>query len=938
MRALRAHASSLAAPSKVTLISLAVTLLTVACATPGGTGQAAAKPAEAAASSVVASAAEAASSPAAAASAPANGASAPAAARPDPAALKPFAEIIKDAKQDEGLFPIWRKDEKAWLEIPAERLNQPFLFAVNIASSVGERGMYASQMGPSWMAEFRRVGNQMQLVAKNTDFRAAGEGGSQRAVAQAFSDSLLASTAVLSAPHPQRKSVLVDASFLIADLPSYGTAIEMAYRMPYNLDRGNSFFEATRAEESVSTLSVRVHFATPRIPAPPLMPSPVPTPPPPLTVPDPRSFFVGYVYSLSKLPETPMAARPADPRVGNFTESFTDLGGDFKANPRVHYVNRWRLEKKDPKAALSEPKQPIVYWLDKNIPLRYRNAVQAGVLEWNKAFERLGFKDAVAVRQQPDDATWDNMDSVHASIRWFVGADVGFAIGPSHTDPRTGEILDADIGMSDVFARGARRFVVEDVGRGSEQHSASQHLAHSLPWPAAALGSGRRFAACEYAAEAAAEMSFAMELMEARGDLAVDSPEAEAFVQSVIKDVIMHEVGHTLGLKHNFKASTTITRAQLQDKAFTEAHGISGSVMDYNAYNLALRGERQGSFNSGTLGAYDYWAIEYAYAPVAGADEAKELARIAARSTEPALAFADDADAGGFGPNEGIDPLANRFDLGDDPLAYYGKRLQLSQELWQRVQLRKPQAGDDPLRQRRVLLSGFRQLRDASVLLGKYVGGMHVSRDLPGPGARPAYTPVDPAKQREALQLMAKGFFSSDSFSFKPEFMTSLSPDYQEWNRGGPLSVTQVVLQVQAAGLDRLLSPGTATRLLDLPLYVKEGEREGIISLQEVYATLQNSIWSELRADAKGGKNGSIDQLRRNLQREHLKRVQTLLTRGSPALSADALSLVRFNATQLRDELKRAVARPKLPVETRAHLQDSLVALDEALRASMTRS
>jgi hypothetical protein len=936
MRVLRARAASLAAPSRVTLVSLAVAMLAVACATPGtpSAGPAVAKAPEAVAASVAA-AADAASSPAAAASAPANGASAPAAARPDPAALKTFAEIIKDAKQDEGLFPIWRKDEKAWLEIPAERLNQPFLFAVNISSSVGERGLYASQMGPSWMAEFRRVGNQMQLMARNTDFRASGEGGSQRAVAQAFSDSLLASTAVLSAPHPQRKSVLIDASFLLADLPSYGTAIEMAYRMPYSLDRGNSSFEATRAEEGASTLSVRVHFATPRIPAPPMMPSPVPMPAPPQTLPDPRSFFVGFVYSLSKLPDIPMAVRPADPRVGHFMESFTDLGGDLKANPRVHYVNRWRLEKKDPQAALSEPKQPIVYWLDKNIPLRYRNSVQAGVLEWNKAFERLGFKDAVTVRQQPDDATWDNMDSVHASIRWFVGADVGFAIGPSHTDPRTGEILDADIGMSDVFARGARRFVVEDAGLGSEQRPAAQ----GLPWPAVALGASRRFAACEYAAEAAAEMGFALDLLEARGDVAADSPEAEAFVQSVIKDTIMHEVGHTLGLKHNFKGSTTVSREQLQDKSFTEAHGISGSVMDYNAYNLALRGERQGSVNNNTLGAYDYWAIEYAYAPIGGADEAKELARIAARSTDPALAFADDADAGGFGPNEGIDPLANRFDLGDDPLAYYGKRLRLSQELWQRAQLRKPQAGDDQLRQRRVLLSGFRQLRNASVLLGKYVGGMHAARDLPGPGARPAYKPVDPAKQREALQLMAKGFFSSDSFSFKSEFMTSLSPDYQEWDRGGPLSVTGVVLQVQTAGLDRLLSPGTASRLLDLPLYVKDGERDGIISLQEVYATLQDSIWSELRADAKGGaKNGSIDQMRRNLQREHLRRVQALLTRGSPALPPDALSLVRFNATQLRDELKHAVARPRLPVETRAHLQESLVTIDEALRASMTRS
>jgi hypothetical protein len=927
MRVLRDCAAHRTVPSKLTLAGLAAALLVAACATPAPPAAAAAAagdPPDAAASAAAVGAA---------ASAPAAGASGPsAAARPDPAAPKRFADIIKDAKQQDGFIPIWRKDEKTWLEIPAERLNQPFLLAVNIASAVGERGLYASQMGPSWMAEFRRVGNQIQLLARNTDFRALGEGGSQRAVAQAFSDSLLASAAVASAPHPERKSVLVDASFLIADLPAYGTRIEMAYRLPFNLDRGNSSFESTSAAEGVSTLGLRAHFSTARIPAPPLTPSPVPMPAPPQAVPDPRSFFVSFVYSFTRLPATAMAPRLADPRVGHFTDSFTDLGTDFKANPRVHYVNRWRLEKKDPQAALSEPVKPIVFWLDKNIPQRYRKSVEAGVLEWNKAFERIGFKDALVARQQPDDADWDNMDSVHASIRWFVGADVGFAIGPSHTDPRTGEILDADIGMSDVFARGSRRFVVEDVGTSSEQRLAEL----SRQWQVPGTGSARQPAYCNYAAEAAAEMGFALDLLDARGELAPDSPEAEAFVQAVIKDTIMHEVGHTLGLKHNFKASTTVTRQQLQDRSYTDQHGISGSVMDYNAYNLPVRGERQGNFNNTTLGAYDYWAIEYAYRPLDAAAEAQELARIAARNTDPALAFADDADAGGFGPNEGIDPLANRFDLGDDPLAYYQKRLQLSQELWQRVQTRKPQAGDDPLRQRRVLLSGFRQLSNAAALLAKYVGGMHTARDLPGTAGRPAYSPVDPARQRDALQLLAKGFFSSGSFDFKPEFLTTLAPDYNEWNRGGPPNVAGVVLQVQLAAMDRLLSPGTASRLLDLPLYVKDSERAGIISLQEVYATLQDSVWSELHAGT-GTRAGEIDRLRRNLQREHLKRVQALLTRGSGALPPDALSLVRYNATQLRDDLKRAAARRTLSVETRAHLQESLSTIDEALKASMTR-
>jgi hypothetical protein len=421
-------------------------------------------------------------------------------------------------------------------------------------------------------------------------------------------------------------------------------------------------------------------------------------------------------------------------------------------------------------------------------------------------------------------------------------------------------------------------------------------------------------------------------VLEARGDIAPDSPEAEAFVQAVITDTIMHEVGHTLGLKHNFKASTTIKQAQLQDLNYTQAHGISGSVMDYNAYNLALKGERQGSYTNTTLGAYDYWAIEYAYKPLEPATETVELGRIAARSTESALAYGDDSDAGGGANNEGMDPLVNRFDLGDDPLAYYKKRLKLSQELWARLQERKPQPGEDPLRQRRVLLSGFNQLQRAADLVSKYVGGMHALRDLPGSTGRASFTPVDPVKQREALQFLASGLFSATSFRFRPEFLSGLTVDYNEWDRGGPVNLRAVVLRAQTAAMDRLLSGNTAQRLLDLPNYLAPAQRRSMISLSEVYQTLQNSIWSELSGAAE------IDVLRRGLQREHLKRLQTVLTKGSAALPSDALSLARLHATRLQQSLRSALARGGRSVETRAHLAESLGILTESLRATMQRS
>ncbi len=923
--------SLFAAPGRAAWRLSAITsavLLISACATPTGSA-----PAGASASATPAAASTAAATPPVAASAPAGAASGAAtAARPpaDPTAPKPFAEVIKDAKRLDGYFALWRKDEKVWLEIPTSALNKPLMLSVNIANSVGERGLYASQMGPGAMVEWKRIGNQVQLLAVNTRFRAVG--GNQRAVEQAFSPSLIAAAPVASAEHPERKAFLVDASLLLSDIPGYSTALEAAYRLPFGLDRGNSYFEAARADAKVTTLTARMHFATPRIPAPPLTPSPVPLPSPPTTVPDPRSLFVSYVYSFQPLPEKVMAARTPDPRIGIFSESFTDLGSDLKANPRVHYVKRWRLEKKDPAAALSEPVTPITYWMDKNIPPRYRGAVEAGIVEWNKAFEKIGFKNAVVARQQPDDADWDNMDGTHASIRWFVGADVGFAIGPSRADPRSGEILDADIGMSDVFARGSRRLIVEDVGRPAISRS-STALGHVHTGGLGSMQDSHESAYCSYAQEAAAEMGFAMDVLEARGDIAPDSPEAEAFVQAVIKDTIMHEVGHTLGLKHNFKASTTVNRDQLKDKNFTDANGISGSVMDYNGYNIALKGEQQGAFNNTTLGPYDYWAIEYAYKPIDAANEAAELGRIAARSTEPALAYADDTDAGGFGQYDGMDPLANRFDLGDDPLAYFRKRLALSQELWQRVQERRPQPGDDPLRQQRSMQAGFNQLFRAAELVGKYVGGMHAVHDLPGTTSRASLAPVEPAKQREALQFLATGLFSSDSFRFRPEFLTSLSMDYQEFDRGAPVNLAAAVARVQLVALDRLLGAPTAQRLLDLPGYVPESQRKGLISLNEVYGTLQTAVWSELKSGSE------IERLRRNLQREHLRRLQTVLTRGAPGLPADALSLARLHATQLQAELRSALAKSgSLSVETRAHLSESLGLLTEALRATMQRS
>lgn len=820
--------------------------------------------------------------------------------------LKPFKEVIKDSKELKGFFTLHQKDEKVWLEIRPEQFDKPFFFSYNVPNSIGERGLYGSQMGRGYQAVFKKIGNQVQLLAKNTEFYATPGTPQAQAVAQAFSDSLIGSAAVVSLPQVESKAVLVDAAALLfADIPGYSTALESAYRMPYALDKVNTSFAKVNVDDALTGLLVNSHFFVPRIAAAPLMPSAVPLPTPPQTTPDPRSFFIGFYYNFSALPAEVMRPRMADDRIGHFVTTSYDFTDDIKPKTSRHFVNRWRLEKQDPSAALSEPKQPIVYWLDKNIPEKYRKSISAGVLEWNKAFEKLGYKNAVVVRQQADSDSFDTMDARHASIRWFVGADVGFAIGPSRVDARSGEILDADIGMSDVFARGARRMIGED--------------AQALP--AAQLHGGD----CDFAQEASMEMGFAMDLLDARGEMEMDSPQAEALAQAYVKDVVMHEVGHTLGLRHNFRSSTIYTLKQLQDPAFTKANGLAGSVMDYIPFNLATKGETQGEYVMSGLGPYDYWAIEYAYQPLEAGQEKDALLKIAARSTEPQLAYGTDEDSMGVMVS---DPEVNTFDLGADPLAYIQKRLNMSRELWDRLQSRQLKTGDSYETLRRSFEYGFGQFARTVPLAAKYVGGTTFLRDHAGTG-RATFTPVAVERQRQALKLVSDSLFTAKSFVFSPELLSRLGVDHFQRSNRNDVSISARLLALQSGALDQLMSDAVAVRLLNSAEKVRDSKK--VLSLHELYGSLQSAIWSEL---ANGGE---ISAARRNLQREHLKRLSNALIKPAAATPADARSLQREQATQLLAALRGAIGKSMSP-EARAHLAESQATLSEVLKASLVRS
>jgi Met-zincin/Domain of unknown function (DUF5117) len=854
-------------------------------------------------------------------------------AAPPPGSPQPFAAVIRDAKKLDGLFALYQKDEKVWLELKPGDFDKPFFLSPKLATGIGESAIFGGLMDDAFVVEFRRIHNQVQMIARNNTYTAKAGTPEGRAVAAAFSPSLLASTPVASQPQPERKSVLVDANALfLNDMLGIGMTLQRTYRQGYGFDGRNSAITALRPKPESVSIEVLQHFATGTIAVrQPNTPPGAPVPTVPTTVPDPRSLFVTVNFAISALPPAPMQPRAADARIGYFTQSQWDFSDDLSRTPVVHHVDRWRLEKKDPAAALSEPVKPITYWLDRTIPLKYRDTISAGILEWNKAFEPLGIERAIEVKVQPDDAEFDTLDG-GASVRWMTNAGPAFgAIGPSHVDPRSGEILAANIGIESLSSRNRR------ASRAQILNSSNADLARLMQFGSAATGEAFDARACINADQAADQLSYALDVLAARGEIDPASPEAEAFVLAYLKDTTMHEVGHTLGLRHNFRASRAYTDEQVSDPEFTRSHALTGSVMEYAPVNLASPGARAVAPFQTTLGPYDYWAIEYAYRPLAPAEERAALERIAARSNEPQLAFGTDEDNG-----LGIDPDALQFDLGNDPLAFAKRRLAIARDLFKRQESRTLAPDRDYAVLRRSLNFAVNDVASSVGVLARQIGGVRTLRDFPGSGRDPLQ-PVSAAAQRDALDQISKGLFTADSLAVSPALQRRLAPDFQERNdalqRGGASVVTDYsvpdrLLGVQRALLNQLMGDEVAARVIDNQ--GKTAQRTDALQLSELYARLDHDIWSELDAGA-GARAFDIPAPRRALQREHVNRITAMLLRPGNVGRADARSLVRSQALALMQRVGAAARRSNLTADTRAHLQDSADVLAQSLAAKIAR-
>jgi hypothetical protein len=814
------------------------------------------------------------------------GAPTAAAETPKPKEDKPsIASKTKNCKRIPGLFTLFRDTNtgKSYLLIKKNQLDKEFIHFTYTENGVTDAGFHRGQFRGSRIFKIKKHFEYIDFEQQNTGFYFNPNSELSKSANANISHSSLAYEKIMAADE-KTGEYLIDADelFLSEKLhqikPSGFPGNPMAFNLG-GLSRSKTRYEQLKNYPMNTDLVVRYVFE-----------NPYPINGGSEEVTDARATNVVVQHSLIEMPADGYKPRFDDPRIGYFSDQVNDMTTTAAVNYR-DMIHRWDLRKKDPSAAKSEPVKPIVWWIENTTPKELRSTIKAAGEAWNKAFEPLGFINAVQVKEQPDTADWDAGDIRYNVLRWTSSPNPPFGgYGPSFVNPRTGEILGADIMLEYVFV--TNRLVAEKL---FEVKKADQHY-------------------CEAGHNMHNEMLLGAETLRASGASEI---EITKLINQSLHYLVLHEMGHTLGLQHNMKASQLLSPAQLKDKNIT-ANSLIGSVMDYPAINL------NGDVNAVDYcqtapGPYDMWAIEYGYS-LAMDDEKTEgdrLAKILSRSGEKELTFGNDADDM-RAPGKAIDPRVMVNDLSSDAITYGVERIEKVQSLMRGLKNRYTSGVSwQELRNAYGSLSGaYGQMAG---IISRYVGGVYVERVAPGANSTAPYTPVAYADQKRAMNALAKYAFAPNAMEIPAEITAYLQPQRRGYNFFGTTEDPKFHSRVdamQSGVLDHLLSTSTMLRLSDSRLYGNK------YSVGEMLGDLTKAIFDE-------DLNGNVNTFRQVLQINYTERL-VAITGLKGSSRHDEISKARATA-QLQEISRKLKSSTGVDKDGKDHRNYVLTLIEKAL-------
>ena len=822
-----------------------------------------------------------------------------------------FEKLVEGAEISLGFFDLYTKEGRLYLAVPADRLGQDFLMDMRVAQGIGAAGLFGGTTLSTFemdLMALEKHGENVYLVQRPHRFGAASDDRAAQAVDISFGSSIVQSADV-EAIRPDSALVLDVTSWFLSDLSGVGRRTRGAARGnngqsgSTNFDRSRSYIDAVSSFPENTNIRAALTFRSGQ-------PRSVPS------VPDGRYIPVTIHYTLAKLPERPMERRVADDRVGNFMtvhKDFSSLDSTFFRR----YVNRWRLEPGERVGARRRPVEPITYYIDRTVPDEYRGWFKEAIENWNTAFEAAGWVDAIRALDLPEDA--DANDIRYSVLRWNTSDDTGYgAIGPSKVDPRTGEILDADILFEANMFRGFRntwRNIVNPVtaaeafemALGVSELEAPEPNAQGLELPG-------------FASALQAQGALAGLVLVAREEMEPGDPLPNELLRQYTMWVVMHEVGHTLGLRHNFRSSASTPLDQLHNAEFTRENGVYSSVMEYPTVNLAPPGQRNGDYYTYAVGSYDRWAISYAY--TRSQDDAEDIAR---GVSDVGHLYGNERDARGA-----LDPTINPYDLGADPLAWGAERSALIRDLLPKIPEYALQ-DDSPFVE---VTNAYNQLiteyARAVAPAVKYIGGQYMNRDHVGDGRDP-FVNVPKVKQLEALELLIDRIFADGALALDPAVLQSFGTDgYEHWGSNRTTDgrfdypFHARTLELQSSVLNQILNASRLARIRDAETKFGAGQ---VATIPELLGSLTTAIWSELG-------RGTISADRRDLQRAYLDAMMGLVVNPANRTPADARAVARWELAQLRVRIDAAQPGAS-DGYTRAHLFEALARIDKTLDAGL---